>query len=165
MVYMNQFVYMNQSELKLNPKQKRFCEEYIIDLNATQAAIRCGYSEKTADVQASRLLADVRIQRRIAALIAERTKNTDISAEKVLQGIASIAFSTEARHNDRLKGFELLGKYLALFIDRSKVEMDGKLDIDGNIEVFETFLLLKEKAEKELDDTKPGPNNRIKGII
>ena len=55
----------------MTDKQARFCEEYMIDLNATQAAIRAGYSPKTANEQAARLLANVSIQNRIAQLQAE----------------------------------------------------------------------------------------------
>ena len=52
--------------MALTPKQKRFCEEYLIDLNATQAAIRAGYSLKTAEQTASRLLRNVKVQEYIA---------------------------------------------------------------------------------------------------
>ena len=50
---------------KLTEKQQRFVEEYLIDLNATQAAIRAGYSAKTADQQGSRMLANVKVQQAI----------------------------------------------------------------------------------------------------
>lgn len=52
--------------MALTDKQKRFCEEYLIDLNATQAAIRAGYSPKTAEQTASRLLRNVKVQEYIA---------------------------------------------------------------------------------------------------
>ena len=55
---------------KLTPKQQQFVEEYLVDLNATQAAIRAGYSAKTAEFQASRLLRNAKVQ----AAIAERMK-------------------------------------------------------------------------------------------
>lgn len=58
----------------MTDKQDRFCEEYMIDLNATQAAIRAGYSPKTAREQAPRLLANVSIQNRIAQLQAEQSR-------------------------------------------------------------------------------------------
>ena len=51
---------------KLTEKQQRFVEEYLIDLNATQAAIRAGYSAKTADQQGSRMLANVKVQQAIS---------------------------------------------------------------------------------------------------
>lgn len=77
---------------KLTAKQKRFCDEYLIDLNATQAAIRAGYSPKTACEQASRLLANVKIQNEIAIEMAERSKRTGINQDRVLMEIAKMAF-------------------------------------------------------------------------
>lgn len=65
----------------MTDKQARFCEEYMIDLNATQAAIRAGYSPKTANEQAARLLANVSIQNRIAQLQAEQSRRTGVSAD------------------------------------------------------------------------------------
>ena len=58
---------------KLTDKQKKFVEEYLIDLNATQSAIRAGYSPKTANEQGARLLANVSIQEAIAESMAETT--------------------------------------------------------------------------------------------
>lgn len=80
------------AELK-NDKQEHFCKEYLIDLNATQAAIRAGYSEKTARQQGQRLLTKVDIQSRIAELKEERSRRIDITADMVVQEIAKIAFS------------------------------------------------------------------------
>lgn len=77
---------------KLTAKQKRFCDEYLIDLNATQAAIRAGYSPKTACEQASRLLANVKVQDEIAIEMAERSKRTGINQDRVLMEIAKMAF-------------------------------------------------------------------------
>ena len=64
-----------------NEKHERFCQEYLIDLNGKQAAIRTGYSEATAAAQASRLLTNVNIQERVAELQAERSKRTTIDAD------------------------------------------------------------------------------------
>lgn len=77
---------------KLTAKQKRFCDEYLIDLNATQAAIRAGYSSKTANEQGARLLANVSVQEAIAKATAERSKRTGISQDRVIQELARIAF-------------------------------------------------------------------------
>jgi phage terminase small subunit len=70
---------------KLTPKQEMFCLEYLIDLNATQAAARAGYSEATAKEQGCRLLTNVYIQERIAVLMAERAKVVKVDAAWVLQ--------------------------------------------------------------------------------
>ena len=76
----------------MTDKQKRFCEEYMIDLNATQAAIRAGYSPKTANEQAGRLLVNVGIQNYIAQLQAMQSRRTGVSADRVVRELAKIAF-------------------------------------------------------------------------
>ncbi|MCK9327404.1 MAG: terminase small subunit [Bacteroidales bacterium] len=68
-----------------NDRQERFCQEYIIDLKGTQAAIRAGYSPKTANEQASRLLANVNVQARYQELIEKRSERTEIKADDVLR--------------------------------------------------------------------------------
>lgn len=78
---------------KLTDKQKRFCEEYLVDLNATQAAIRAGYKEKTAYAQGQRLLKKVEAQEYLTKLMDERSKRTEITADRVLEELAAIAFS------------------------------------------------------------------------
>lgn len=75
----------------LNDKQQRFAEEYVRDLNATQAAIRAGYSAKTAEQQGSRLLRHVKVQAEVSRLKAQRSKRTAIDADWVLQQLARIA--------------------------------------------------------------------------
>lgn len=126
----------------MTPKQKAFVQEYLIDLNATQAAIRAGYSKKTANEQGCRLLANVKISAAIAAAQGERSERTEITQDYVLNSI----FSTMERCKqaekvtDRsgspvlvetpqgdmvpaytfnaagvLKGAELLGKHLGMF--------------------------------------------------
>lgn len=77
---------------RMTKKQKRFIEEYLIDLNATQAAIRAGYSPQTANEQASRLLANVNISKAVGKAMAERSKRTGISADRVLIELARIGF-------------------------------------------------------------------------
>lgn len=75
----------------LTAKQKRFIEEYLIDLNATQAAIRAGYSPKTANEQGARLLANVSVRACIDRALAERSRRTGINADLVLLELARIA--------------------------------------------------------------------------
>ena len=77
---------------KLTAKQQRFCDEYLIDLNATQAAIRAGYSPRTAEQAASRLLTIVKVSDEIAREMAERSKRTGINQDRVLMEIAKMAF-------------------------------------------------------------------------
>ncbi len=74
----------------LNPKHQRFVDEYIKDLNATQAAARAGYSAKTANEQGARLLANVSVQAAIQERIKERGERTKIDADYVLRRLAEI---------------------------------------------------------------------------
>jgi len=75
---------------KLTDKQELFAREYLKDLNATQAAIRAGYSAKTAQEQASRLLSNVMVQSRISELKAERNEVVGIDAAYVLKRLVEI---------------------------------------------------------------------------
>jgi len=75
----------------LSDKQERFCQEFVIDLNATQAAIRAGYSKKTAEQQGSRLLSNVKVAEKIDALKLARTQRTEITADFVLREILKLA--------------------------------------------------------------------------
>lgn len=77
----------------MKPKRARFIAEYLIDLNATQAAERAGYSRKTAYSQGQRLLKNAEIQRAIARAQAERSARTGISQDRVLQELELLAFS------------------------------------------------------------------------
>ena len=77
---------------KLTEKQQRFVEEYLIDLNATQAAIRAGYSAKTADAIGCENLTKPNIQQKIAEHMAECSKRTGINQDRVVLELARIAF-------------------------------------------------------------------------
>lgn len=81
---------------RLTPKQQRFADDYLIDLNGKQAAIRAGYSEKTAEQQASRLLSNVKVQAYIQKRKAERIERTEITQDMVICELACIAFSNAA---------------------------------------------------------------------
>lgn len=76
----------------LNPKQERFVQEYLIDLNATQAAIRAGYSEKTAAEQSSRLLTNVKVKAAVEAGQQKSAEAAGISVDRVVKEIAHYAF-------------------------------------------------------------------------
>ena len=135
-----------QDRLNITPKQQRFVDEYLIDLNATQAAIRAGYSEKTANEQGSRLLANVSISEAIAEAQNKRAERTEITQDYVLTNIQKViercmqvqqvdncltqtedgelAQAFMFKEQGALKGLELLGKHLGMFKD--KVEHTGK---------------------------------------
>lgn len=151
----------------LTPKQLMFVKEYMVDLNGTQAAIRAGYSKKTANEQAARLLANVSVAAAVKEEIENRMKRVDISADYVLNTIVETVerckqeiepiyegtgdnkrFTGEFRFDSTavLKGAELLGRHLKLWTD--KVENTGK---DGGPIKTETIVTLKpEDAYKQL---------------
>ncbi len=77
---------------RLTMKQKRFAEEYLIDLNAAQAAIRAGYSAKTAKEIGYELLTKPHIRARVDAAIAERSRRTGVNQDRVIRELARVAF-------------------------------------------------------------------------
>ena len=82
--------------MKLTAKQIRFVDEYLVDFNATQAAIRAGYSPKTAATAAARLLRNVNIQAEIARRQKDLQKRTEVSQDRVVKELARIAFANIA---------------------------------------------------------------------
>ena len=85
---------MPKNKQPLNPKQARFVEEYLVDCNGTQAAIRAGYSKKTANEQSSALLAKPHIQDALKIGLHAKSERAGITAERVLQELARVAFGT-----------------------------------------------------------------------
>jgi phage terminase small subunit len=77
----------------MTPKQQRFVEEYLVDLNATQAAIRAGYAPGSADVEGCRLLGNAKVGDAIAALKRERSEKTGIDAAWLLKRLADEALA------------------------------------------------------------------------
>lgn len=135
----------------LTPKQQRFVEEYLIDLNATQAAIRAGYSERTAKSIGQENLTKPDIQKAIEEAQNKRAERTEITQDYVLGNIQKVvercmqqeavmardgspllvegpegdlACLFEFKETGALKGLELLGKHLGMFKD--KIEHTGK---------------------------------------
>ena len=125
------------ASLKLTAKQQAFVAEFLVDLNATQAAIRAGYSVKTANEQGARLLTNVSVAAAIAEAQAERAKKTQRTALDVLKDIQAV--SKEAwRDGDlktALKGFELEGKHLGMFTEKHEhTGKDGKpIEVDHQV--------------------------------
>lgn len=128
--------------MALTDKQKRFCEEYLIDLNATQVAIRAGYSPKTAEQTASRLLRNVKVQEYIAKRQKELSRSTEITQERVIKELALIAFSNNA-------------DYAHVVEKKLQVEAGGTLvdvlDKDGNPVMYRTVepVLTEELTEEQ----------------
>ena len=118
---------------ELTPKQGLFVKEYLIDLNATQAAIRAGYSEKTAQEIGSENLSKPIIAEAINDQLDKRTKAVEITTDFILSGLKEIASNKDEQTKDRLKAFELLGKYKKLFTDRVENEQSGKIQVTLNV--------------------------------
>ena len=124
-------------EIKLTNKQRMFCIEYMVDLNATQAAIRAGYSEHTAKDMGCENLAKPNIQEYIAILMKERTDAVLITVDDVIKDIIETRQDAKSKMklSDRLRANELLGKYLAIWTENvnSKNEHSGiqTIYIDG----------------------------------
>ena len=103
----------------MNEKRRRFVEEYLIDLNAQQAAERAGYSKKSIRSQGSRLLANAGVRAAVDAAIAERSAGTWLTAQWVLENLranyeAALKAGNHAAVN---KALELLGKHRGMFKD------------------------------------------------
>lgn len=119
---------------RLTDKQRRFVDEYLIDLNATQAAIRAGYSRKTAYSIGQENLTKPEIQEAIQVENDKRSGRTQITQDYVLQKLKEIADKpasdsqySDLKYSSKLKALELLGKHLGTF--------DGKGNDDGDTEV------------------------------
>lgn len=141
-------------------KQEKFCVEYLVDLNGTQAAIRAGYSAKTAEATASRLLRNVNIKNYINELRKKEFKATIATAEEAEAFLAKVMRGeieeevvvtegvgegcSEARiikkrisAKDRIKAAELIGKRNQLFTDKVKVDSAIPIVIIGEGEVYD----------------------------
>ena len=137
---------------KMTAKQRRFCDEYLIDLNATQAAIRAGYSKKTARKIGQENLTKQDIRQYIDARMAEKESELIADQNEVLRYLTAVMrgesrssvvvveslgdFMSEAREmekapdeKERLKAAELLGKRYGLYTDRVEQDVDMELNI------------------------------------
>ena len=132
---------------KMTAKQKMFCDEYLIDLNATQAAIRAGYSEKTANRIATENLSKPVIKEYIAARMAEKEDALIATQDEVLKYLTAVMRGEEKdeRYNisadgeisvvgvrqqsNQLKAAELLGKRYGLYVEKVQQDVDMELNI------------------------------------
>lgn len=140
------------ADKKLTAKQQRFCDEYLIDLNATQAAVRAGYSEKAARQIATENMAKPSIKEYIEKRMAEKEAALVADQAEVLKYLTSVMRGqsqsevvvvegvgegcSEARamqkapdEKERLKAAELLGKAHMMFTDKVQQEVDMDLNI------------------------------------
>jgi len=149
----------------LPPRRELFCQEYIKDRNATQAAIRAGYSKETAQEQSSRLLSNIMVSERISALSIDAAKRNGITQDWVIQNLKSVAercmqvepvldkdgnptgeFVFQA--NGANKSLELLGKTAGLFNDKLDVSVTKK-NINITIDLYGSGLTPEPACEAE----------------
>jgi phage terminase small subunit len=107
----------------LTPKQRRFVEEYLLDANATQAAIRAGYSPKTARQTGAENLSKPVIAEAIAEAQKAVSARTLVCVDDVVRGLLVEArFDGEgSSHSARVSAWSHLGKHLGMFVDRQEV--------------------------------------------
>lgn len=148
---------MSETSQKLTHKQKLFCEEYIKDLNATQAAIRAKYSEKTAQRMGSENLSKPLIQDYIAKLQNKRSERTEITQDMVLKELACLAFSNVQEFyeegGDYLKDITSLDENTARCIRSIKTKkIYNAEESDRENKVFDDVTeIAKEDKTKALD--------------
>jgi phage terminase small subunit len=120
----------------LTPRQQRFVDEYLVDLNATQAAIRAGYSAKTAEQQGPRLLGNVGVAAGIAAGKAKRAAKVGLSQERVLEEVEGLAHSDVTHYvfDDEANQLKLApGAPPNAMRAVSSVKYRSRTDEDGNV--------------------------------
>lgn len=138
--------------VKLTAKQEMFCKEYLIDLNATQAAIRAGYSEKTAFTIGHENLTKPYIQDRIQELKADRENRLEINADWVLSQAVKIHEKclTEEKYDisNALKALDTVGKHVNIqaFKEKADVEQNVNLNI-SNAELGKKILFALNKSK------------------
>ena len=109
----------------LTPKQQRFVEEYLIDLNATQAAIRAGYSEKTAKSIGQENLTKPDIAKAIQEAQESLSNKTQLTVDMVVNGLLKEAqdYAEGSTQSARVSAWAHLGKHLGMFVDQKKVDV------------------------------------------
>ncbi|MCP4948883.1 MAG: terminase small subunit [Aestuariibacter sp.] len=109
--------------MSLTPKQEKFVQEYLVDLNATQAAIRAGYSSKTAAKIGSENLIKPDIQVAIQKQRDKMSKKAEITVEGILKQIQEVIDDPETIARDKLKALEMLAKHLGMFVNKIDIDI------------------------------------------
>jgi len=144
--------------VKLTQKQKKFCHEFLVDLNGTQSAIRAGYSVKGARQGANETMSKPYIQQYLKKLMEKQQERTQITADSVIKELASIGFAEideDIKASDKNKSLELLGKHLGMFTQKTEVELtDGRSNADfkAMFESMSTDDKLQWLKEREKDN-------------
>jgi phage terminase small subunit len=138
----------------LTAQQSVFVSEYLVDRNGKQAAIRAGYSAKTAEVQASRLLSNAKVQEAIDEQLKLREQRTLVTADYIINSLKTVAercmqieaiVDREGQPTGEFKfdssganrSLELLGKHLKLFTDKTELSGDKDKPVEINVNIVE----------------------------
>lgn len=141
----------------LTPKQALFVKEYLVDLNGKQAAIRTGYSEASAEVQASRLLSNAKVASAVQAGMDKRAQKVEITAERVLAELALLAFQNPLDYVKVKDGrpyidLSMLTREQAAAISEINVEeLGGASDRPGYLPIVKTKLKFHDKRGALVD--------------
>ena len=112
---------------ELEPKQKSFCEQYLVDNNATQAAIRAGYTERSASSMGYENLKKPKIQKYISELKEARSLRTQVTADRILQELAKIGFAKKGvKPGDKLKALGMLGRHVGIFDNQPNLDKQAR---------------------------------------
>jgi Terminase small subunit len=138
--------------MTLTPRQAAFCREYLIDLNATAAAKRAGYSVATAKQQASRLLTNVNVAEHISELRQAAAQRNEVTLDEVISMLRKSYDDAKAakQHGPAVRAAELLGKTLGMFRDRVLVDDMARLTDDQLIDTLAKGDPEREKAARLL---------------
>ena len=132
----------------LNERQNKFCLEYLKDFNATQAAKRAGYSERSAKVTAAKMLTNANLLKRIDELKMKQVKKSELKIEAIIKELMKIGFAKvdgdKIKTCDKLKALEMLGKYLGMF-NKEKINVIPKINFITNLK----------------EDVKPGEESAV----
>lgn len=119
--------YYARKEYPMTEKQKRFCDEYLVDYNATQAAVRAGYSAKSAYSIGEENLRKPELKTYIDERLEQLRSAKTATATEVMEFLTEVMRDEGEGSVSRLKAAELLGKRFGLFTE--------KINVDGNIPV------------------------------
>lgn len=118
--------------MALTAKQELFVQEYLVDLNATQAAIRAGYSEKTAAEIGRQNLIKLEIAQAITEARTKRSERVEWTTDEILKDLKEIALDRNVEVQHRIKAYELGGKHNGMWTEKIKIE--GTLSVEKLLE-------------------------------
>ncbi len=153
---------------ELTPKQEHFVKEYLVDLNGLKAAVRAGYSPKSAAVTAARNLKNPTVRAAVQDAMQRRARRTEVSQDRVLQELARIAFAAPddlqqwrkvglaPRFADRLRALELVGRHLGMWRQNMRLEVQVQTGDKLRKALMEKFERIVEARARPIEDDGDG---------